>query len=447
MQMLWLKKNALFLFVLVACGSLQLSAQDITTLADGAAKYGFAGDGGPALYAEFYLPAGLFLDNRGNLFVADHFNNRIRKIDASGFVSTIAGTGKLSSNGDGGAATKAALGIPVSVTGDRNGNIFFTDVRTYRVRKVDKNGIITAFAGSGKGGFSGDGDSAVKATFNGVSGLATDSAGNVYIVDANNYRIRKVDVTTGIVTTIAGIGGPHTTHDIGDGGPATAAILVGPSCLAFDYSGNLYVGDGGSSIRKIDKNGIITTVVGGATPGDMGDGGPATSARINVPNGIAFDGHNNMYIAEGAFSYLRKVDTNGIISTVAGTGRIGHTGDGGPAKSAELYVPLAVAVDSSGGLYVSCDDNSIRFICSKIDSTHPVKIFPNPTKGVFQIILSSVHEENVSIAITSMSGKKTMEIVAPTNKLIDINIENTGVYTIGGVSTHGKWRGEVSVIR
>jgi sugar lactone lactonase YvrE len=295
---------------------------------------GFGGDGGPALRAQFWCGTGLALDSAGNLYIVDEGNNRIRRIEAkTGTISTVAGSGAatdISSNGpatggfagDGGPATAALLSQPNAIAWDRQGNLYILDRDNNRVRKVDPAGMITTFAGVGTWGFSGDGGPATKAELSTSNGIAVDAAGNVYIADSDNARIRKVDLQ-GIITTIAGTGKPGFS---GDGGRARAAQLSNPWGLAFDGQGNLYVADGptldfdGNRIRKIDAAGMITTVAGSGEGGNTGDGRLATAARLFKPTTIAFDAQGNLYFADSGNNAVRKVDKAGIITTVAGGG-------------------------------------------------------------------------------------------------------------------------------
>jgi uncharacterized protein (TIGR03437 family) len=274
---------------------------------------------------------------------------------AQGVISTIAGNGKQSSSGDGGAATSASL-QPIGVAVDSAGNIYIADRATSVIRKVNAAGVITTVAGfvgepmNGNG--LGDGGPATSAGIylnSEHNGLAVDSAGNLYIADEGHHRIRKVDVSSGIITTVAGTGKPGYS---GDGGPATSAELVEPQGVAFDKAGNLYIADS-SSVRKVDTSGIITTVAGGQLTATPGDGGPAIDAGIS-PAGIAIDGAGNIFIADYLTDTVREVNAAGIINIVAGmSGALGSTGDGGPATSAKLGGIYGVAVDSAENLYIS----------------------------------------------------------------------------------------------
>ena len=295
--------------------------------------YGFGGDGGPALQAQLWCGTTLAFDSAGNLYIVDQANNRVRRIDAkTGIIDTVAGSGAattLSSigpavggfAGDGGPATAALLSQPSAMAFDAQGNLYILDRDNNRVRKVDPDGNISTIAGVGTWGFSGDGGPATKAEISTSNGIAVDAAGNVYIADSDNARIRKVDLK-GIITTIAGTGQPGFS---GDGGRAKAAQLSNPAGLAVDAEGNLFILDGptfdfdSNRIRKIDKAGMITTVAGIGEAGRSGDGGPATAARLFRPTNITFDAQGNLYFADTGNNKIRKIDANGIITTVAGS--------------------------------------------------------------------------------------------------------------------------------
>jgi sugar lactone lactonase YvrE len=257
----------------------------ITTIA-GSEEAGYQGDGGPAVSALFNGPCGITFDSSGNLFIADSFNNRIRMINSAGIITSVAGDGTFGYAGDGGPAVAAKLNRPYTVALDAANNLLIADTYNHRVRKTLLGGTISTAAGNGRDGFGGDGGNAAFARFSGVEGIAVDNAGNVFIADRDNNRIRKV-TAAGIVSTIAGNG---TAGFGGDGGMATAAQLNSPKAVAVDGAGNIYIADWlNQRIRKVTAAGIISTVVGDGTPGFSGDGDLATGARINHPSGLAVD--------------------------------------------------------------------------------------------------------------------------------------------------------------
>jgi len=317
----------------------------ISTVAGNGTR-GYSGDGEAATSAQLNAPTGVAVDSSGNLYIADRANFVIRKVDTAGKISTVAGNGTSGHSGEGGPATSAQLDYVFAVTVDSRGNIYL--VEKYRVRKVDTAGIITTVAGNGTAGYSGDGGPATTAQLDNAHGVAVDSVGNVYIADAANNRIRKVD-TAGIISTIAGSSDAGYS---GDGGAAQSAQLSLPHDVEVDHNDQLYIADSGNNrIRKVDATGNINTVAGTGVRGNSGDGGAATSAQLNYPLGIAVDSSGNVYIADSLNFTVRKVDATGNISTVAGTGVRGNSGDGGPATSAQLNYPLGVAADRSGHVY------------------------------------------------------------------------------------------------
>jgi len=329
----------------------------ITTIAGRGRSDGFSGDGGPAASAQLNNPSRIAVDAAGTLFIADSGNSRIRKVNAAGTITTVAGNGTSGFSGDGGPATSARINYPSGIALDAAGSLFIADYYDNRIRKVTPTGIITTVAGNGTSGFSGDGGPATSAQLSYPSGIALDAARNLFIGDSGNHRVRKV-TPAGITTTVAGNG---TDGFSGDGGPATSAQLSFPDGIAVDTGGNLLIADSGNNrIRKVTPAGIISTVVGDGTSGFRGDGGPATSAQLDNPEDLALDAAGNLFIADTYNTRIRKVTPTGMITTVAGNGQ-GFSGDGGPATSAGL-VPLGVAVDAAGTLFIAASNSRIRKI-------------------------------------------------------------------------------------
>jgi uncharacterized protein (TIGR03437 family) len=392
-----------------------LDVTGMLTRIAGTSRAGFSGDGGPAANAQLNNPNGLALDSAGNLYIADTNNDRVRRVTKDGAITTIAGTGSEDSSdytnwGDGGPAVEAPLFGPVGVTFDSDGNLYTADgasvrkvspdgtIRTVagsatgiygdggpavqallrptaiavdssnlyiaegnRVRRVSPAGIISTVAGNpnATGGYSGEGGPATKATFASISGLSLDGKGNLYIADTYNYRLFKV-ASDGTISTVVGNG---NTNDSGDGGPATSAGLGGPIGVAFDASGNMLVSEAGNRIRKVTPIGTITTVAGTGVVAYSGDGGPASAAQLYSPWGLAVDARGNLFISDSGNHTVRKIAPDGMITTVAGTGFAGFSGDGGAAARAQLDTPLGIALDGAGNLYVAdCHNERVRKI-------------------------------------------------------------------------------------
>ena len=324
---------------------------------------GSSGDGGLALNARFRSPRGLAFDTAGNLYIADRSNNRIRKVDkVTGIVTKIAGTNQ-GFFGDGGLAVNARLNRPEGVGVSQTGDIYIADTTNCRVRKVNAvTSIITTYAGTGTCRYNppGDGGLAINARLNNPREVILDATGNVYIADTSNCRIRRVDAVTGIISTFAGTGNCNLS---GDGGLAINARLNSPRGLAFDTAGNLYIADRSNHrIRKVNKITNIITTVAGTSGGFSGDGGLAINARLNQPQGVAINQFGTIYIADTSNRRIRKVDpATGIITTHAGTGTAGNTGDGGLATAAQLNAPARVlSYDDVDGHIMISDTNNNR---------------------------------------------------------------------------------------
>jgi hypothetical protein len=354
---------------------------------DSSGAPGYSGNGKLAQYAVLNYPSGMAHDKQGNLFVADLMNAVIRKIDRYGFVSVFAGTGEQGYSGDGGPALDAKLTFPTYLYIDNKGNLLFSDFQV--IRKVDVRGIITTVAGCGEIGFAGDNGPATDAWFRNPTGIVQDKAGNVYIADSYNNRIRKVD-GAGIITTCAGSGAGYS----GDGGPATAALFLRPSDLAIDKSGNMFIADRDNNvIRKIDTGGIVTTVAGNgfgagtAGGGWGGDGAAATDAMLSAPISINVDDSGALYFCEIRNNVVRKVDANGIIHTLAGTTDTGISASGTPASAAKLKAPFGICVENNREIYFT--DRANHLIWKRFDETGP----------------SFVHNNSAAIDICSDSSR------------------------------------------
>ena len=368
----------------------------------------FAGDGGAATSASLNGTAASAVDAAGNLYIADQASNRIRKVAAAtGFISTVAGSGAATFAGDGAAATSASLNSPTDVQVDGAGNLYIVDQQNQRIRKVTAaTGFISTVAGNGASTFAGDGGPALSASLKTPVSVAVDGAGNLYIADYYNARIRKVTAATGTISTVAGTG---TAAFAGDGGSATAASLNGPNDVAVDAAGNLYIADELSNrIRKVTADtGYISTVAGTGSAGFSGDGGLATSAALNSPAGVAVDAAGNLYIAEQTNRRIRKVTAaSGYISTVAGNGASGFSAsqDTGTtaATAAALSVANDVAVDGAGNLYIA-DYNNQRI--RKVTATPAPLVFGDTaigsTSAVQTVTVNNIGNADLSLSVPS----------------------------------------------
>ena len=326
-----------------------LTAQIITTLA-GDGISGSSGDGGPATNAHLTTPSGVACDRKGNIFFSDQNASAIRKVDRFGIITTIAGTGVTGYSGDGGPATAAMIFWPTGLAVDGIGNVFIADQFNNVIRKVDTFGIISTLAGIGSIGYSGDGGPATACSFWHPNDIAADTAGNVFVADRDNNVIRKI-TATGLIYSI---GGMNTPGFSGDGGPATNAQLNFPSGICLDVMGNIYVADlYNNRIRKIDTSGIITTLAGAGLTGFSPDGTPASAARIDRVAALAADSLGNIFFTDYYNNLVRKVDTAGILTTIAGNRVNSYSGDGGPATLASISIVEGVAVDTSGCIYIA----------------------------------------------------------------------------------------------
>jgi sugar lactone lactonase YvrE len=333
----------------------RVSAGGVVTRVAGTGGLGDTDQEGPALAAGLTYPHGLAIDAAGNLFIGDSINHLVRRVNRDGVMTIVAGSILPSPLGDDGPATHASLNYPDGLAVDSSGNLFIVDTWDARVRKVDAAGTITTVAGNGVTGYSGDGGPATGAQINQATAIAVDAAGDLYIADTGNQRIRKVSAN-GTITTVAGNG---TAGYSGDGGPAAVASLNSPGGVAIDAGGNLYIADmSNNRIRVVNQRGIIGTVAGNGVAGFAGDGGAATSAALNAPNGVTFDRSGILYIADRGNQRIRSV-SGGIIRTFAGE----FHGDGAPGVFAQLIAPSAVTQDKSGNLYATdAGGNSVRKI-------------------------------------------------------------------------------------
>jgi uncharacterized protein (TIGR03437 family) len=351
-------RSAFFTLLFTSC-LLAQTAGTINTIA-GTGGALFSGDGAAATLAGLNVAVDVSADRAGNLYIVDQFNHRIRKIASNGTITTVAGTGVPGYSGDGAAAVNAQINTPTGVFADTAGNIYIAEPGNQRIRKVNPSGIITTIAGNGSKGYSGDGGQATAASLFNAVRVAVDPSGNVVIADQSNHRIRRV-TPAGIITTIAGNGAgtPAAGAFSGDGGQATAASLNNPTALAITPAGVIYFADQfNQRIRKIAADGTINTIAGNGTAGFAGDGGPALAASLNFPGGMALDASGNLYVNDDLNYRTRRISTSGTITTVAGNGVQGFSGDGGLATAAELNGNFGATVDAAGNLYIADSTNN-----------------------------------------------------------------------------------------
>ncbi len=368
--------SALAAMSVVIASALAASGTDTITTHAGNGVATFSGDTGQATAASISGPRGVAVDAAGNVYIVDTLNVRIRKVDTAGVITTFAGTGAPGDTGDTGQATAAQVNAPFGIAVDSAGNVYIADTFNHRIRKVDTAGVITTFAGTGALGDMGDTGQATAAQLNLPFDVDVDAAGNVYIADAGNNRIRKVD-TAGVITTFAGTGAPSFG---GDSGQATAAQLSGPAGVAADGAGNVYIADSDNDrVRKVNAAGVITTFAGTGVPGFSGDTGQATAAQLDSPSGVATDAAGNVYIADFDNSRVRKVNPAGVITTIAGTGVPGFSGDTGQASFAQLNFAWGIESTDAGTLFIADTfNNRIR----KLTNPAPTASFvANPTSG------------------------------------------------------------------
>lgn len=424
------KVSALSLFLAAAVASAQtgpLANGYIYTYA-GNGIQGYSGDGGAASTAELSWPRGVSLDAGGNLYIADTSNDRIRRVDAaSGIVTTVVG-GTQGSSGDGGPAISAELSYPEGVTSDAAGNLYIADTLNNRIRKVDAaTGIITTVAGNGTGGFGGDGGLATNALLDVPAAVALDTSGDIYVADTGNNCIRRVDAITGIIITVAGDGNAGFS---GDGGPATKAELTTPFGIAVDASGNLYI-PGDLRIREVSAaTAIITTIAGNGIQGYSGDGGPAVDAEFWDTEGVTVDTSGNLYIADTADGTIRRVSAaTGIIITVAGDGVDGYGGDGGPTTSAELHYPEDAALDGAGNLYIADTwNNRVRVV-----RPNTPEITTNTTLTAVSTTLTVGQTLTLTATVTQASGGTPAGTVTFNNGTVSLGsatLNGSGVATL-----------------
>lgn len=430
------------LLSLAMCPGNNARAQYIYTIA-GNGVTGYTDAGGNPKQAEFNHPWGLAFDRQGDLYIADHVNAAIRKINTAGVISTFAGTTVYGYCGDDSAACEAKMERPGGVVANGVGDVFVADGDNNRVRQIT-NGVITTLAGTGAAGYTGDGSNARHATMRNPKGIAVDAFGNMYIADSGNNVIRKIDIS-GIISTFAGTGERGYT---GDGGPASAATFSGPIGVTVDASGNIWVADAlNNAVRKIDGySHIITTFAGMGIGGYNGDGNPATATMLSRPNSIAVDKAGNVYISDEGNNIVRMVNRQGYVTTVAGNGTAGYSGDGGIATQAELYRPMGLAIDSNGNLYVGDFINNVvrmvtippaRTAVAKVSSINEaaLTIYPDPADGYVNVAAAAVTHDNMEVYVCNMLGQVVNHCVLTDGKAeIDVSLLPRGCYIVNCLS-------------
>jgi uncharacterized protein (TIGR03437 family) len=413
--------------LLLACAASLARAQSIpvftisTVAGNGTA--GYSGDGGQATNAALTGVAGVAVDSNGNLYFSDDIS-LVRKVAPDGTISTFAGSLTPGYGGDGGPAKAALLNAPFRICTDAQNNLYIADNGNNRIRKVTPDGLITVVAGNGVQGYSGDGGLAVQASLNRPQDVIVDASGNIFIADYNNYVVRKVD-TNGIITTVAGNG---IFAYSGDGGPATSASIDGPSGIAVDANSNLFIATVDNRIRKV-ANGIITTVAGTGGIGYSGDGGPAKQATFSHPSCLRTDTAGNLYIDDRDNNAVRLVVVDGTIWTVAGNGTAGFGGDGGPATAATIDSPRGVAISSSGAVYIGDTLNYRVRLLAPIPSISASSIVSASAFGEFTSVAPGswieIYGSNLAADTRGWTGADFTGINAPTS------LDGTYV-TIGG---------------
>jgi len=437
-----MKKHFSFLFIAFFF-SLTAQSQMITTIA-GTGVFDCRGDGGPAIDAAFGGAISVAVDMASNIYVVDMGCDKVRRISISGIITTVAGDEDTTYSGDGGPATLAGLHQPTGVAVDRTGNVYIADNLSNCIRKVNTSGIISTIAGTGVGGYNGDNIPATSAQTNAPYDVAVDTLGNVYIVEFGDGRVRKVD-TAGIITTVAGNG---SFFYYADGLPATAIGLFPVVGVAIDGTGNLYIScnyntsisrDTADQIYKVNASGVIHKIAGTDQGGYSGDGSPATAALLSYPYKTVVDKTGNLYIADAGNNRIRKIDTSGIITTFAGNGVSSFSGDGGPALNCELYWPSGIAFDAFDNMYIADASNErVRLITkvsmgvNELTGIKTLAVYPNPAAK--ELTITSTNNIS-SIVICNLLGQT---VCTQTYNAEKVQVDVTGFPT-GGLLCQDQW--------
>jgi len=403
--------------LLLFCGLASAQQYNVVTIAGTGGSAGWSGDNGPALSAQFQTPLRVAVDSKGNLYITDYLNQSIRVVNSNtNVVNSIAGNGSLGYSGDGGTSLGAQLADPHDVVIDPAGNVYIADTLNARVRKIDTNGNISTYAGNGTRGYTGDNGPAASAQLSLPTGLALDKSGNLYIADSGNGTVRKVN-TGGNITTVAGVGFSTFGAPTGDGGQATAAVLQQPYSVQVDGSGTVYIGDiGTSSIRRVATNGIISTYV------------------QNFPGqNFAIDSAGAIYFANYRNNIVEKITPNGSRLWIAGDGIAGYSGDGALATSAQFSQPYGVAVDAAGNVFVADAANAvvrelipIPFSVGAVANAASSQAFGPPIAGSGNAALP-VSPGEIVVLFGSGLGPSTLTVNTPSKTSFGTQVAGTSV--------------------
>ncbi len=437
--------------------STRTEAQVVVTTA-GTGLAGFAGDGGPATSAKLNMPSGVVAAQGGGFIISDRGNSCLRKVNGTtGNITTFAGIGTIPGfSGDGAQATDAHLAYPINIAQAPNGDIVFCDSGNACIRKVElATGIISTVAGNQSlgSGYNGDDGPATAAQISNACAVAVDSFYNIYIADGGNNCLRKVNGTTGVITLIAGT--PGSPGFGGDGGPASSAQLRNPSAVAIDSAGNILIADAGNScLRKVNgTTGNITTIAGiPGTTGASGDLGPATAATLNYPTGLAAGKLNKIFVADRNNQTIRVITSAGTIKTAAGTGTGGFNGDGNSATT-QLNAPEGLSLDSAQNCYMAdAQNNRIRYVDYRLSvpaltaQNSSLLLTPNPGHQNFNIRLDYPGSLLLKIAVYDFAGRLINTFRGDTNQDIPLELKvGAGVYMVVAESDSRRWERQLVI--
>ncbi len=446
--------KCLQLLCMLLLAAVSARSQAIITNIAGNGITQYIGDGFPATDLSLAVPSGICMHaTTGDLYIADYAVARVRKLTPGGTISTYGGNGTLGFGGDGGPATNAQLREPTGTALDATGNLYITEEYNNRVRRIDAaTGIISTIAGSGAGGYGGDGGNALLAAMEQPAGLCIDKWNNMYIADRGNHRIRRVDAATGIITTVAGNG---LSGYGGDSGPATAAMLSSPMGVCTDTAGNLYIADkDNNAVRRVQlSTGIITTVAGTGAADYSGDNGPATAAKLVQPYSVYMSSRSNLYIADFGNNRIRVVTTDGIMHTLAGSGLFGFVPGSGPALEARLGGPTGVCADAAENVYFTDGGNSATWKVSPVYNAVPpvtaaaggLRVLPNPAGDYMTIILPT--NLSTTVAVLRPDGAVAGSYHSANGRLtLDVSELPAGVYYLQATGNNAMWGGRFTVV-